>query len=87
MKKIKFNIGIKIIGLMFVLFVTAISGNLVNGINGFIDGLQSIMKKIKLESSRLEASVLQVSEQITISNLNADQISSGMDELSNEICP
>ncbi|CDE52779.1 unknown [Roseburia sp. CAG:303] len=87
MKKIKFNIGIKIIGLVFVLFVTAISGNLVNGINGFIDGLQSIMKKIKLESSRLEASVLQVSEQITISNLNADQISSGMDELSNEICP
>lgn len=60
-------------------------GNLVNGINGFIDGLQSIMKKIKLESSRLEASVLQVSEQITISNQNADQISSGMDELSNEM--
>lgn len=87
MKKIKFNIGIKFIGLMFVLFVTAIAGNLVNGINGFIDGLQSIMKKIKLESSRLEASVLQVSEQITISNQNADQISSGMDELSNEICP
>ncbi len=87
MKKIKFNIGIKFIGLMFVLLVTAIAGNLVNGINGFIDGLQSIMKKIKLESSRLEASVLQVSEQITISNQNADQISSGMDELSNEICP
>ena len=28
MKRIKFNIGIKIIGLLFVLLVTAIAGNL-----------------------------------------------------------
>ena len=57
-------------------------GQLVAGINGFLDQLQSIMKKIQGESAILDELVKNMTLGINDSNENASNISATMEELS-----
>lgn len=57
-------------------------GQLVAGVNGFIDQLQGIMKKIHSESQNMDALVNNITDGINTSNENAGSISAAMEELS-----
>ncbi len=56
-------------------------GQLVTGINGFIESLQQLMRKIQEESEKMQDSALSVSEQVSDSNKSALNVSSAMEEL------
>lgn len=56
-------------------------GQLVQGINVFMDQLQKLMKKLKDESSKIMVSVGEVSEQVDESNKNAMNVSAATEEL------
>lgn len=56
-------------------------GQFVNGINGFIDQLQDLMKKLKSESSRIMFSVEEIIGQVDESNKSAMNVSSTTQEL------
>lgn len=57
-------------------------GNLVNGINLFIEQLQNIMKNVQEQSILIEETNLQVKNQVITSNDNVGNISAVMEELS-----
>ena len=57
-------------------------GQLVNGINGFIDSLQVLMKKIKKQSENLMLSTNEVTEQVNESNESAMNVSAATEEIS-----
>lgn len=57
-------------------------GQLVVGINGFMDQLQNLMRKMHEKAGRMEQSNLSMSGQIQESNRNAVNISAAMEELS-----
>lgn len=54
---------------------------MVAGINGFLDTLQYVMKKIKTESSNMQNSVTVITGQVQESNENATNVSAAMEEL------
>lgn len=56
-------------------------GQLATGINGFIESLQVLMQKLKVESERMRDSALVVSGQVNESNKSALNVSSAMEEL------
>lgn len=56
-------------------------GQLVNGINIFIEQLQNLMKKLQRESSRMMVSVGEVSNQVDESNKSAMSVSAATQEL------
>ncbi len=56
-----------------------------NGINVFIKSLQGIMKKITNSSNALDKMVYEVQESVSSVNLNACDISAGMQELSSSM--
>ena len=56
-------------------------GQLAEGINGFIENLQMLMKKLKVESESMRDSALGVSGQVNESNKSALNVSSAMEEL------
>lgn len=55
---------------------------LVIGVNGFIEKLQDIMKKIKVESENMADAVANINGKIGMSNDNASNISATMEQLS-----
>lgn len=57
-------------------------GQLVSGINGFIEQLQGLMQKIQSESDKMSASTSQMTNQVDASNESATNVSSAMEELS-----
>ena len=57
-------------------------GRLVQGINAFIEKLESIMKTIQTESRNMTVSVASITEGINSSNDNASDVSAVMEELS-----
>lgn len=57
-------------------------GQMVNGINNFIEQLQNIMKKLKHQSEILRSSATLIGTQVVESNENASNISAFMEELS-----
>ena len=57
-------------------------GQLVNGVNGFIEQLQGIMVKIREESTHMNELVNNITSGINDSNENASSISATMEELS-----
>ena len=57
-------------------------GQLVNGVNGFIEQLQGIMVKIRDESTHMNELVANITTGINDSNENASSISATMEELS-----
>lgn len=56
-------------------------GQLVSGINKFIDELQSVMQRIKRQSAVMQDSVNLITEEIGSSNSNASNVSAAMEEL------
>lgn len=56
-------------------------GQLVAGVNKFIDELQSVMQKIKNQSSVMQESVNAITSEIGSSNDNASNVSAAMEEL------
>ena len=56
-------------------------GQLATGINGFIETLQSLMKKLQTEAERMSDSALAVAGQVNESNKSALNVSSAMEEL------
>ncbi len=56
-------------------------GQLATGINGFIESLQVLMQKLKVESEKMRDSALVVSGQVNESNKSALNVSSAMEEL------
>lgn len=57
-------------------------GQLVHGVNGFLEQLQQIIQKIQKESSRMDVSVNNITLGINESNENAGNMSATMEELS-----
>ncbi|MDE7300379.1 MAG: methyl-accepting chemotaxis protein, partial [Lachnospiraceae bacterium] len=57
-------------------------GQLVGGVNSFIEGLQGIMQKLKHQADTLMNSVRKVGTQVADSTENASSVSSVMEELS-----
>lgn len=57
-------------------------GQLVRGVNSFIDQLQKIMQKIQKESTNMNALVNNITDGINDSNENASSISATMEQLS-----
>ena len=57
-------------------------GQLVSGINGFMEQLQGLMQKIQSESDKMSASTLQMTNQVDASNESAMNVSSAMEQLS-----
>ena len=57
-------------------------GQLVKGVNSFIDQLQQIMQKIQEESKNINQSVLNITSGVVDSNENASSVSATMEELS-----
>ncbi len=57
-------------------------GQLVRGLNRFIEQLQGMMQKIKRESGRMEELALNIMQGVTDSNEDASNISATMEELS-----
>lgn len=57
-------------------------GQMANGINRFMEQLQSVIYKLKQESGQLMASVENVHREIGESNENADNVSAAMEEMS-----
>ena len=56
-------------------------GQLANGINGFIEQLQSLMKTLQNESQTMLNSAAQMAEQVDESNQNATHVSSAMEQM------
>lgn len=56
-------------------------GQLVSGINGFLEQLQGLMQKVQSEAERMAASTQQVTCQVDASNDSAVNVSSAMEEL------
>ena len=57
-------------------------GQLVSGINGFLEQLQRLMQKVQLETEQMSTSTTQVTCQVDASNQSAMSVSSAMEELS-----
>lgn len=57
-------------------------GQLVNGINNFLGVLQTVMKKVVVDSNQLDQSVTSVVSQIKVTDATTMDISSTMEELS-----
>ncbi|MGN1181336.1 MAG: methyl-accepting chemotaxis protein [Suilimivivens sp.] len=57
-------------------------GQMTQGINGFLEQLQSVMKKLKLESEHMMTSVEIIRKEINESNENAGGVSAAMEEMS-----
>ncbi len=57
-------------------------GQLVDGVNSFIEQLQGIMLKIRTESTHMNELVAKITSEIKDSNDNANSISAAMEELS-----
>lgn len=57
-------------------------GQLVGGINNFIEQLQSIMKQIKEESQHMNELVLSITNKVNASSDNSSNVSAAMEELS-----
>lgn len=56
-------------------------GQMSEGINGFLEQLQGVMRKLKEESEQMMISVETVREKINESNENADSVSAAMEEM------
>lgn len=57
-------------------------GQLVHGINGFIDQLQTVMKKIQTQTTSMSNSADHITSGINVSNENANSVLAAMEELS-----
>jgi len=57
-------------------------GRISNGVNAFIEQLQSIVKKLKIEAVNLETSADKVYNEINASNERANSVSMAMEEMS-----
>ena len=57
-------------------------GQLVSGINGFVEQLQAIMKQIKDESKHMNELVHNITSKVNTSNDNSSSVSAAMEELS-----
>ncbi len=57
-------------------------GQLVQGVNGFIENLQLVMKKLQEETHRLTCSANHVIGQVNESNVSASNVSAAMEQLS-----
>lgn len=56
-------------------------GQLVSGVNGFIEQLQSLMQKLKGESARMLESADHITDRVNISNENVNSVSAAMEQL------
>ncbi len=56
-------------------------GQLVSGVNGFIEQLQSLMRKLKGESARMMESADTITDRVNISNENVNSVSAAMEQL------
>lgn len=56
-------------------------GQLVSGVNGFIEQLQSLMRKLKGDSARMLESADTITDQVNVSNENVNSVSAAMEEL------
>ncbi len=56
-------------------------GQLVSGVNGFIEQLQSLMQKLKGESARMMESANTITDRVNISNENVNSVSAAMEQL------
>lgn len=56
-------------------------GQLVSGVNGFIEQLQSLMRKLKGESARMMESADNITNRVNDSNENVNSVSAAMEEL------
>lgn len=56
-------------------------GQLVSGVNGFIEQLQSLMQKLKGESARMMESADTITDRVNISNENVNSVSAAMEQL------
>ncbi|MCD8038710.1 MAG: methyl-accepting chemotaxis protein [Lachnospiraceae bacterium] len=57
-------------------------GQMASGVNGFLDQLQEVMRKLKEESANMMLSVETVQGEISESNESADSVSAAMEEMS-----
>ena len=57
-------------------------GQMTEGINGFLEQLQSVMRKLKLESEHMMASAEAIRKEIDEPNENASGVSAAMEEMS-----
>ncbi len=55
---------------------------LTNGVNTFLNRLQIVMKKLQIESTRLDDSVNEVVSQVTLSNSSVNDVSATLQQLS-----
>ena len=56
-------------------------GQLVSGVNGFIEQLQSLMQKLKGESARMMESADTITDRVNVSNENVNSVSAAMEQL------
>ncbi len=56
-------------------------GQLVIGVNGFIEQLQSLMRKLKGESARMLESADNITNRVNVSNENVNSVSAAMEQL------
>lgn len=56
-------------------------GQLVSGVNGFIEQLQALMRKLKGDSVRMLESADMITDRVNISNENVNSVSAAMEEL------
>ena len=56
-------------------------GQLVSGVNGFIEQLQSLMRKLKGDSARMLESADTITDRVNISNENVNSVSAAMEQL------
>lgn len=56
-------------------------GQLVSGVNGFIEQLQSLMRKLKGESARMMESADNITNRVNDSNENVNSVSAAMEQL------
>ena len=60
-------------------------GQLVRGINSFVENLQMLMQKIQIESKKLMVSAEEINERVDESNESAESVSAIMGELSESV--
>lgn len=56
-------------------------GQLVSGVNGFIEQLQSLMQKLKGDSVRMMESADTITDRVNVSNENVNSVSAAMEQL------
>lgn len=56
-------------------------GQLVSGVNGFIEQLQSLMQKLKGDSARMMESADTITDRVNVSNENVNSVSAAMEQL------